>query len=92
MQQFIPSSKAEAIRSQCSSAAKSVWGAPNPRKAPLGGVLGATLAFFELELFPEPEDPLSYANARAFIAFGALILALGWVSLGRLGKPGSTHS
>ncbi len=31
------------MRSQCSSAANSVWGAPNPRKAPLGGVFVATM-------------------------------------------------
>ena len=32
---------ASAIRSTCISAANSIWGAPNPRKAPFGGVFVA---------------------------------------------------
>ncbi len=36
------SASASAIRLTCISAANSVWGAPKPRKAPLGGVLVAT--------------------------------------------------
>ncbi len=53
--------------------------------AALIGVLGATLAFFELELFPAPEGPMAWANARGFGAFGVLAALLVWVAIGRLG-------
>ena len=59
--------------------------------AALVGVLGATLAFFELEPFPEPEGPMAWANERGFLAFGVLAVALVWVAIGRFGRPAAAH-
>jgi len=56
--------------------------------AALVGVLSATLAFFEVEVFAKPEGPMAFANGRGFLAFGLLAFALAWVAIGRLGRAG----
>ncbi len=53
--------------------------------AALVGILSATLAFFEVEVFAKPEGPMAFTNGWGFLAFGLLAFALAWVAIGRLG-------
>ncbi|MFT4627523.1 MAG: putative OPT family oligopeptide transporter [Myxococcota bacterium] len=54
--------------------------------AALIGVLGATLAFFELGWFAAPEGPMAFANSRGLVAFLVLGGVLTFVALGRPGR------